>query len=68
MYLERRIYPEIVHCLFYAIKDSLDYATVTGGINGKLENIPDDPLPEETLAEYERVTVQDINLPLKSDD
>lgn len=54
--VEKSKLPEIVHRLFYAVKDSLDYASVTGGINGKLEDIPDDPPPKESLEEYERVT------------
>lgn len=54
--IEKKNLPEVVHRLFYAVKDSLDYASVTGGINGALENLPDEPLPKKALEEYERVT------------
>ena len=54
--IEKSNLPEIVHRLFYAVKDSLDYASVTGGINGELEDVPDDPQPKKSLEEYERVT------------
>jgi hypothetical protein len=62
--LEKKKLPGKVHRLFYAVKDSLDYASITGDINGPFEDVPDDPPPKKTLAEYERVTdslLEDFN-------
>ena len=53
---ERAALPEPVHALFYAVKDSLDYASVTGGSDGQAVDVANDPLPAESLEDYERVT------------
>lgn len=54
--LEKKLLPKVIFRLFYAVKESLDYASVTGDIYGEFEDIPEDPPPKETLEEYERVT------------
>ena len=53
---QKKILPPEVHELFYAVKDSLDYAAVTGGTEGPLSDIPEDPPAEKSLDDFERVT------------
>jgi hypothetical protein len=53
---QKKILPPKVHELFYAVKDSLDYAAVTGGTEGPLKDVPEDPPAEKSLEDYERVT------------
>jgi len=54
--LEKKLLPPEVRELFYAVKDSLDYAAVTGGIDGPLEDAAEGPPAENALSDYERVT------------
>ena len=59
--IEKRLLPPEVHELFYAVKDSLDYAVVTGDMTGPFEEMPEDPSPQESLTDYDRVTPQLLN-------
>lgn len=54
--IEKKRLPPEVRQLFYAVKDSLDYAVVTGDVDGPFTEVPEDPPPQASLADYARVT------------